>query len=301
MGWNGSGMWYQKKIRTYPKEKAFHKSTFNIRFIFVFIALSFVAVCTCLILNDSKRADTIEDKRPSPPKTRKINAPKIKVPTNASTTIPQKKIIKAEDYWKDKIYVDEKGVKRYPGGARWVDPNREVELVKHPISRMGRLFKHHSERHIAGLLELEPGAAVFGTITYGKNLNDDFMVSCKEQIEFDENDTEEDRALKIAVEETKKDLLDRISAGEDFVKILKEAREEAQRLGAYRSELKKQIDEIVRDENYTDQDIEDFTTAANMMLEKEGLPKIRTPHIIVRQEIIRRAREQKLNNKNKEK
>ena len=108
-----------------------------------------------------------------------------------------------------------------------------------------------------------------------------------------EDDTPEDRELKLAVAETKKDLMQRVKAGEDFAQILKEAREEAQRMGAYRSDLKKQIDEIIRDESYTDKDVADFTKAANMMLEKEGLPGLRAPHILVRQEILRRAREQK--------
>ena len=298
MGWNGSGAYSRNKtdigknrLRSNTPVIRTRNSNYLVWGVLALL-LIFAGVAYFAFVSDESVVEQVEEKPKK--KTRRVATVKSHVATNiVKKAETNKNVTKAEDYWKDKIYVDEKGVKRYPGGARWLDPNRKVGIVKHPVSRMGRLFKYHSERHIAGLLELEPGTPVFGTVHYRKDLNKDFLESCNETIEFSEDDTPEDRELKLAVAETKKDLMQRVKAGEDFAQILKEARDEAQRMGAYRSDLKKQIDEIIRDESYTDKDVEDFTKAANMMLEKEGLPGLKAPHILVRQEILRRARERK--------
>ena len=191
----------------------------------------------------------------------------------------------------DSVKPDEHGILRYPSGMRWLDPRRPVVKVKNE-TREGRLFKHSSERIIAGVIETEPGATVFGTFMYPKNFKEDFLKALEEPIEYDKEDSLEDRQLKIAVEQSKRELKERMDAGEDPVQILKETREELKRLGAYRDDLRKQVNEFIKDEKYTDQDIEDFTKAANQMLEKEGLPPLKSPHTIVRQMMIRRAKEE---------
>ena len=192
----------------------------------------------------------------------------------------------------DGVQPDERGVLRYPGGVRWLDPKRKVEKIENR-PRVAKLFKHPVERHIAGLLEIEPGKMVFGTMMYPKSLNQDFINSLTDKIEITDEDTPEDIELKKAVEATKKELAERIKQGEDLIDILKGTREELARLGAYRNDLKAEIDKVVRDENYTEQDVKDFETAANQMLAKEGLPPIKVPNMMIRQRLMAREREKR--------
>ncbi len=188
------------------------------------------------------------------------------------------------------VTADARGILRYPNGLRWRDPRRKVSTIK-VQSRLSKLFKHGCERQIAGLLEIEPGSSMIGTMTYSRNFKDDLLKSLEEPIIYDKDDTKEDRELKIAVEQTKRELKERMDAGEDPVKILKETREELQRLGEFREDLKNHVANFIKDENYTDEDVQDFTTAANKMLANEGLPPLKAPNMIVRQMIIKRAKE----------
>ncbi len=229
-----------------------------------------------------------EPSAPKPTPSRIVEAtpaPAAPAPTNAIAQAEVSKFTIPSN-----VTADARGILRYPNGLRWRDPRRKVSTVK-VQSRLSKLFKHGCERQIAGLLEIEPGVAIFGTVTYSKNFKQDLLKSLEEPIVYDKDDSEEDRELKIAVEQTKRELKERMDAGEDPVKILKDTREELQRLGEFREDLKKHVENYIKDENYTDQDVKDFTEAANQMLAKEGLPPLKSPNVIVRQMIIKRAKE----------
>ena len=213
-------------------------------------------------------------------------------PTNKVEKVPEKpkRLSKLGSPIPDGVEADEKGVLRYPGGARWLDPNRKVDKVRYE-TRYSRLFKRSCDRQIAGILETEPGERLFGTLMIPKNFKDEFLASLEDGYEYDKNDTEEDRKLKMAVYETKKDLKKRMDAGEDIVKIMKDSRAELEKLGAYREDLKQLVNEHIRDENASDDDVKDFVAAANKMLEKEGLPPIKNPSIMARQVMLKHQRE----------
>lgn len=187
------------------------------------------------------------------------------------------------------VQADDRGVYRWPNGARWVDPNRKVVKVERK-TRLSTLFKHPCDRHIAAILESEPGQQFFGTVMYSKNLKEDFYASLEAPYEFNKDLSPEDRALQIAVADTKRELKKRVDAGEDLAEILTEARNELERLGAYRKDIEDIVKESINNEQVSNSDLEDVIVAANKMLEKEGLPAIKAPSIVMRQVILNRKK-----------
>ena len=64
---------------------------------------------------------------------------------------------------------------------------------------------------------------------------------------------------------------------------MNETLDEFRRLGRYRHELQMELSKITNDsETYTEEDVEDFTEAANKLLEREGLPPLAMPRAVMR-------------------
>lgn len=136
-------------------------------------------------------------------------------------------------------------------------------------------FKHRSENELAILLTLPLGTMFLGSPHYDRRFIDDLKRSFDEPIETAEDDSEETRLLKKAVTETKADLKRQMDAGEDIVAILTETRAELQRLGMYKMQLQHELKKLSRDPGNTAQDIEDFTQAANELLEQRGIAPLK--------------------------
>lgn len=180
-------------------------------------------------------------------------------------------------------YRDERGILRYEGGARAPDPTRKVNPPLNIHAHERKIFKHNAEDHIAIVLGMKVGEPVIGDFTYDERFVKSFKESLNEPIEILDTDSEQDREMKEAVIETKKELKARMDAGEDVAQIMNDTMDEFRRLGRYRHDLQTQLAEITRDtEKYSDQDVKDFTEAANKMLEKEGIPPIKMPRILMR-------------------
>ena len=192
----------------------------------------------------------------------------------------------------DNVQPDEFGVLRHPGGLRWVDTN-DLHIVKHP--RKKRLFKHHSENSIATLLTLDPEKMAPFLVgrrpKFGQRFVDDFKASLYEEVEFPEDDTEEEREVRKAVVEVKKEMAAALERGEDIAKMMNDAQEELDRLVSYRDTLVKQLKTVKLDEKFSDADVEDFTAAANQMLKEQGLKELRMPNLTYRQFMLQRRRE----------
>lgn len=181
-----------------------------------------------------------------------------------------------------KTYRDERGILRYEGGLRVPGQRPTAE----PIvlgSHQPKIFKHSAEEHISWLLDMKVGEPVIGDMTYGDAFLKSFKESLDEPIEILDTDDDYTRDLKQAVIETKQELKERMEAGEDIAAIMTDTRNEFQRLGRFKHELQVQLHEIRSDtENYSDQDVEDFVTAANMMLKDNGIPPIKMGRAIMR-------------------
>ena len=151
------------------------------------------------------------------------------------------------------------------------------------------IFNHHSENEIACLLTMRPGETLVGTPMYGKRFTEDFLKSCEEPIIVTEDDTPEQAELKQLMNETKIDLRARMAEGEDLGQILLDTRAEYQRLAAYKQSLEREIKELKKDDSLSMEDIDDFVSAANKMLEDKGIAPLKLSPITRRMLMRRRG------------
>lgn len=173
-------------------------------------------------------------------------------------------------------YVDEHGVTRYKrGNGRVLPKNFKDYLVESKSFSNLPKFNHECELEIATLLTLEPGDAILGEFDHGERFKKDFVEALLDPVKIEEGDSEDDKRIKLEVEDAKKELAQRLKQGEDIGKILEETRSEYQRLNAVREQVREQMRELMRENAQTDQDIDDFLSAANKMLESKGLAPIK--------------------------
>lgn len=242
------------------------------------------AIVAWFSLSRGMPSSAVRDTSPRPAVIREVTpaaAPTNRVAEAAKPKGPPPGVTKGKDglYW-------------WPNGARWVNPDDPVRVMKKPESRMSRLFKRGCDKKIAGLLEVEPGDTLVGTVMYGRDFRQDFLDSLNDPFVYDKDEPKEDRALKAAVWETKKELKKRMDAGEDIVKILKDTREELQRLAAFKTDIRRLVDEQLHNAECSDSDFKLCVQAANEMLAKEGLPPMKNPSMVMRKMILKRQQSQ---------
>lgn len=179
-------------------------------------------------------------------------------------------------------YRDERGILRYEGGLR-VPGQRPLAKPIQLGSHQPRVFRHPAEEHISWLLDMKIGEPIIGDYTYGEAFTKSLRESLEEPVEILDTDDPHTRELKAAVQATKEELRTRMEAGEDAAMVMNDTMNEFRRLARYRHELQAQIHEIRADtEKYTDEDVENFTKAANEMLRREGLPPLILPRAVMR-------------------
>ena len=179
-----------------------------------------------------------------------------------------------------KTYRDERGILRYEGSMR-VSGQRPVGKPVDIWANRPKIFKHDAEETIADFVKMRLGDPVIGDLTYGEEFVRSFKEALVDPTFTSEKDDAETRELKKAVTETMSDLNARMKAGEDIAQILNDTRREYQALGQYRHELEVQLHEIRNDsENLTDEDLADFTEAANRLLKEKGLPPLSLPRAV---------------------
>jgi len=164
-----------------------------------------------------------------------------------------------------------------------------------PLPRREEIFEHDSERTIASVLLIEPGAFVMRRSTYDESFDDDFKKSLETPTLITKDDTPEQRELKEAVNEVKAELAERMRKGEKPSDIMTAAMDTAYELGKYRQNVEEMIHDMEDDPSASDQNVEDFVTAANKMLKENGANEIDMPSLVKRQVRLRnRARRAEL-------
>ena len=149
---------------------------------------------------------------------------------------------------------------------------RDFPNNKHKPKR--KLFKHHSENYICGLMRTPLGMPIVrGRLP--KNFDEDFVKSYAEEIKFEPEDTDEDKALKQAMIDFKEEIRDQIANGASVSQMVLDSREEQNKLAEYRKNLMRAIADLRR-EGATRDELDEAREAANMMLDKKGLKKIPT-------------------------
>lgn len=224
-------------------------------------------------------------KAPAPQEAPKvIEEIKPEVATNVATVVETKKTDR--DSWiPADAYQDERGVWRHPGGARVFNPKSKEKAVKSPTKSNFPMLKHPVEREIATLITAKPGMILVGSPKY-EAMRNDFVNAIVDKIEIKDDDSEWDRMVKTEVEEVKRELAERVKQGEDLVDILKESRQELQRLSQYKREVQAIINAQVRDAENSDDDVEMVLAAANKMLEERGIAPIQANSIMKRRQRI---------------
>ena len=140
-------------------------------------------------------------------------------------------------------------------------------------------FKCPTDRRIAELIDIEPGTAIIGGLKYDPSFTKRFKASLSEPIVIAADDDEDVKMIKQAVVDVRKDLAARLEQGEDIGKVIHDTQTELQQLGAYKMELKRQVEAAMRKPTMTEQDLDDCLEAANLMLKDRGLEPLSVPTI----------------------
>ena len=180
---------------------------------------------------------------------------------------------------KDPRYVVPEGSYRGENGRLYTPSGRRI-LEKPPARIIStrdegdkRIFNSMAENEIMKLLIVEPGQ-FFVPAIYGPSFLHSFEESLKRPIEILPDDTDEVKAIKEAVIEAKAELARRYEAHEDISQIMKDTQKEFLQLSLYKRDLENSIINLIREGGSSEQDIEDYTEAANRLLEERGVPPI---------------------------
>lgn len=133
------------------------------------------------------------------------------------------------------------------------------------------IFKTSCENEIACYLTLKPGETLVGTPTYTPKQKAAMIAALDAAVIYDKDETQEQRDLRAAVQETKIELKKRVEAGEDIGEIFLETRKEIQELAQYKHQIEDLYREFRQKEDITIEDVDDFVKAANIQLEKKGI------------------------------
>ncbi len=211
---------------------------------------------------------------PSPAPSTKHQAPSTITPAKPAIPAEDPKIIKpsGKKHPPRQLTVDRKSAVATPNIAS----NSLVitygmvngkSIFKRPV------FRHNSENLICAVLTTQPGLRIID-IPLGKRFEEDFANSLLDPIRIEDGDTPEEIELKQLMVDVKKELVERIKAGENLSDIITEARKDINKLAQYNEDVRHAYYEMRK--NAADMtEVEEFRLAANKMLEERGLPPIR--------------------------
>lgn len=260
----------------------------------VVVALAAAAVCYVLFSGDKAKKPVREDTKKGLIK----EVTPAAAPTNKPPTQAQK--LKKRYPWLD---IPDDWNKPYPPQAYWPDGRlkqhtRYVKIVTNYINDVCIAWEHKvfpeggANLEIASLLTIEPGEDILGDYNYGDSFVKSFLRQLNTPIVVSKDDTDEAKALKEAVRQTRMDLKKRYDAGEDIAKIMNDSRKELIELSLYRQELDMKVAEL-RAENkgkFSAKDIRDLYGAANQMLEDRGCKPLTLPEMMLHKLELREAR-----------
>lgn len=132
------------------------------------------------------------------------------------------------------------------------------------------IFDSHVENEIANLMTLEPGMGLVGEPNYDERTVKEFLKSCETPIVITEEDDEYRAQLKRDMIQMKIELRERMEQGEDLVKILTEAREEAMRMGSIKQQLEQEMRSLIKESRTLDE-AQSVVEACNKLLEEKGI------------------------------
>lgn len=132
-------------------------------------------------------------------------------------------------------------------------------------------FKHRCESELAFLTCIPLGTPIIGSRVFDDDFVADLKESLQEEIVIEPDDPDDIAYYKDAVIQVKKELKDLLDRGEDVVEVLNETRRELQKMGVYKQQIELMVQKTERENDLTDDDMQDLITAANAMLEDKGV------------------------------
>ena len=121
---------------------------------------------------------------------------------------------------------------------------------------------------------------MIGTRRYDSRFEADYAKSLSTPIIVKDDDPPDVAAMKRAMIDAKIEISDRMRQGEKLSDILEETRSELMRLSRVKRDIEKLVRDETRNQNVTEAEVADYITAANKLLEKEGIAPINGSSII---------------------
>ena len=272
MAWNGSNGVNARTMS--PARKA---SGRIYAYALAAIALLALGVAWSVASNGRRGGDADAGERPVAQKARQIAEGKVEQHRQQAEHETVKTVKKVHP--NEETYRDERGVlRRKIGNARVFDPSIPIIKIDPNYDKDGNpryhskflIFKNPVDNEIARLISIKPGMATFGTRRYDAKFEERFREALTHPIEFSDEDSPYERALKESVAAVRKSLEERVANGERLSDIMNGAQKDLRRLSNYRRDLQQQLKEIAKDGQLTEQDVKDAVQAANIMLKSKG-------------------------------
>ena len=191
--------------------------------------------------------------------------------TNKEVTVPPPKVrhVKHPVTGADMV-VTQKIVKLLPNASR-IGTVYTNNVFKPPK----KLYKTFSENYVVGLMRVQNGMPIVGG-RLPRNFDEEFKAHLNDPIEILPDDTEEDIRIKERMADVKKEMAKLIAEGASPSELVLNERREMNRLAQMRKNYMKDLAEY-RKGGATRQQIEDYVTAANKVLDEYGIKHIKLP------------------------
>lgn len=201
-----------------------------------------------------------KQKKATAPVTNRINKVASPAKTNIVDKVETDKAVGSDSPWANK-------------------PPRIIKMRQSDIKP--RRFVYDAEEAIASLLEIEPGTSMYGDLPY-THFNKKFQQAIMQKVKINDDDDDYTKELKKQVQAVKDDFKKVLLEGGDVGEEMRKARNELKELGRYRDSLMRELHTLRKSGNYTSQDMKDFESAANKLLEEKGLKPIKVPAVLLR-------------------
>lgn len=133
------------------------------------------------------------------------------------------------------------------------------------------IFDHSTDNELAAILTLKPGQALIGGPIRHLDYKADFLKAIETPIIVHKDDPEDVQEVKRAVLNARLLVKEAIDAGEDPAEVIRNAYDEAQKLALYKDDIRREVMNMSKEDDYTEEEVDDIIKAANKMLEAKGI------------------------------
>lgn len=226
-------------------------------------AVVLVAAIVVLSVRSRPEEETEEVVKKAPAK--EITFETSKAPTNvAEKVVEERPKKKHPNFGRFPVEVDE-------NGDRWIVRNgRRRKVIRGAqVGTSRQLWFNRAENIISALVTVKPGDTIVG-FEIGPGFLQEFANSMLNKIEVTPEDTPEEAEEKMLVKEAKSNLAKALQDGEDIEQIVRDEYKNVMKLYNYKQELTKGLEDL-RKQGASLQELEDYVTAANKLMEKYGI------------------------------